>query len=184
MIYRNDDNWSMLIASQGGSLASVFENIVKASHLNVTKNLTTSMGPQLLFQTLLFSRIGKISGGLQTFLTVAGVTHLALLNCEIFHECYASKSQFEDSLKCTFRSCLLVRSFPYFRDSAHVNAVSAMWPLQTSRGTYQRNPAGDPSFAQGKSTVDLYLRYSQIKKATSQVVPPLSSHSWLTFGQR
>lgn len=34
------------------------ENIVRASHLNVTKNLVTSMGPQLLLQTALYARIG------------------------------------------------------------------------------------------------------------------------------
>ena len=45
-------------AAQGGSLASAFENVVRTSHLNVTKNLMTSMGPQFLLQTALYARIG------------------------------------------------------------------------------------------------------------------------------
>lgn len=45
---------------QGESLASAIENIVRASHLNVTKNHVSSMGPQLLLQTSLFSRIGSV----------------------------------------------------------------------------------------------------------------------------
>jgi anaphase-promoting complex subunit 5 len=78
----------------GESLASSMENIVRASHLNVTKNLVTSTGPQLLLQTALYARIG--------------VTHLSWLSSEIFRECYANKSPFEDYLKSTFRSCQLV----------------------------------------------------------------------------
>lgn len=35
------------------------ENVVRASYLNVTKNLTSSMGPQLLLQTSLYARIVK-----------------------------------------------------------------------------------------------------------------------------
>ncbi|KAG2421489.1 hypothetical protein HFD88_005464 [Aspergillus terreus] len=41
----------------GESLASSMENVVRASHLNITKNLLNSMGPQLLLQTALYSRI-------------------------------------------------------------------------------------------------------------------------------
>lgn len=46
---------------QGESLASAIENMVRASHLNVTKNHVSSMGPQLLLQTSLFSRIGSVA---------------------------------------------------------------------------------------------------------------------------
>lgn len=45
---------------QGEGLASAFENIVKASYVNVTKNLVNSMGPLLLLQSSLFARIGII----------------------------------------------------------------------------------------------------------------------------
>jgi anaphase-promoting complex subunit 5 len=70
------------------------ENIVRASHLNVTKNLASSMGPQLLLQTSLYARIG--------------VSHLSWLSSEIFRECYARRAPFEDFLKSTFRNCQVV----------------------------------------------------------------------------
>lgn len=50
--------WCNADKRQGESLASVFENITKAAHLNVTKNLLTSVGPQLLLQSSLFTRVG------------------------------------------------------------------------------------------------------------------------------
>ncbi|EAW09212.1 putative anaphase-promoting complex subunit Apc5 [Aspergillus clavatus NRRL 1] len=86
----------------GESLASTIENIVRASHLNVTKNLVSSMGPQLLLQNALYSRIG--------------VTHLAWLSNEIFRQCYANRSPFEDYLKSTFRSCELLAQQGRYRD--------------------------------------------------------------------
>ncbi|KAL4922174.1 anaphase-promoting complex subunit 5-domain-containing protein [Aspergillus aurantiobrunneus] len=78
----------------GEGLASSIENIVRASHLNVTKNLLSSMGPQLLLQTALYSRIG--------------ITHLAWLSSEIFSHCYRNSAPFEDFLKSTFRSCQIL----------------------------------------------------------------------------
>lgn len=50
--------WFMLTVQQGSSLATAFENIVKASHLNVTKNINNSMGPQLMIQASMYTRIG------------------------------------------------------------------------------------------------------------------------------
>lgn len=95
----------------GESLASSMENIIRASHLNVTKNLVTSTGPQLLLQTALYARIG--------------VTHLSWLSSEIFRECYANKSPFEDYLKSTFRSCqLLAQQGRYADISSHMKQVT------------------------------------------------------------
>ncbi|OOF98558.1 hypothetical protein ASPCADRAFT_139768 [Aspergillus carbonarius ITEM 5010] len=95
----------------GESLASSIENIIRASHLNVTKNLSNSVGPQLLLQTALYSRIG--------------ITHLAWLSSEIFRECYANKAPFEDYLKSTFRSCqLLAQQGRYSEVSARMNQIS------------------------------------------------------------
>jgi anaphase-promoting complex subunit 5 len=48
-----------MVDEQGESLASVFENVVKSFYLNVTRNLRTIMGPQLLLESSLFTRIGK-----------------------------------------------------------------------------------------------------------------------------
>ncbi|PYH89063.1 anaphase-promoting complex subunit Apc5 [Aspergillus ellipticus CBS 707.79] len=95
----------------GESLASSIENIIRASHLNATKNLVNSVGPQLLLQTALYSRIGN--------------THLAWLNSEIFRECYASKAPFEDYLRSTFRSCqLLAQQGRYTEASARMNQIN------------------------------------------------------------
>ncbi|KAL1851818.1 APC5 protein [Paecilomyces lecythidis] len=84
-----------LQAQQGEGLALAFENIVKASHLNVTKHLKGSMGPLLLLQISLFAR--------------TGLTHLSWLHCEVFCECYADKALLEDFLRSIFRSCQIVR---------------------------------------------------------------------------
>ncbi|KAI9035431.1 putative anaphase-promoting complex subunit Apc5 [Aspergillus affinis] len=95
----------------GESLSSSIENIVRASHLNVTKNLVNSMGPQLLLQGALCSRIG--------------VSHLSWLSNEIFRECYAIRSPFEDYLKSTFRSCqLLSQQGRYKEVSTLMNQVA------------------------------------------------------------
>lgn len=46
-------------AEQGQSLALALENLARAFHLNVTKHLVTSMGPLLLLQSAVYSRIGN-----------------------------------------------------------------------------------------------------------------------------
>ncbi|OJJ43409.1 hypothetical protein ASPZODRAFT_136263 [Penicilliopsis zonata CBS 506.65] len=95
----------------GESLASALENVVRASHLNVTKGLTSSTGPQLLLQTALYARIG--------------VTHLSWLSTEIFRECYGSRAPLEDYLKSTFRNCqLLAQKGRYKEALARINQIS------------------------------------------------------------
>ncbi|KAI9374655.1 putative anaphase-promoting complex subunit Apc5 [Aspergillus egyptiacus] len=118
---KESEMWSLLSTTllseaklelqNGESLASSIENIVRASHLNVTKNLLNSTGPQLLLQTALYSRIG--------------ITHLAWLSSEVFRHCYRSSTPFEDYLKSTFRSCqLLAQQGRYSEVSAHMNQMS------------------------------------------------------------
>ncbi|KAL2866009.1 putative anaphase-promoting complex subunit Apc5 [Aspergillus lucknowensis] len=95
----------------GESLVSSIENVVRALHLNVTKNLLNSMGPQLLLETALYSRIG--------------VTHLAWLSSEIFRHCYRSSAPFEDYLKNAFRSCqLLAQQGRYSDVSVQMNQMN------------------------------------------------------------
>lgn len=69
------------------------------------------MGPQLLLEASLFSRIGT-RGDLffwkYTNFLPTGLTHAALLQCDIFRECYAQGSPLEDKLKITYRSSQLV----------------------------------------------------------------------------
>jgi hypothetical protein len=45
---------------KGGPLLSVFENLIKTSHVNIVYHLTTSVGPQLTFQSAIWSRLGSL----------------------------------------------------------------------------------------------------------------------------
>ncbi|KAH8703923.1 putative anaphase-promoting complex subunit Apc5 [Talaromyces proteolyticus] len=118
---RESESWGLLSTTllseaklelqNGDSLAAAFENIVKSSYLNVTKNLRTTMGPLLLLQASVFSRIG--------------LTHNALLQCEIFRECYAKGAPLDDCLKIAYRSSqLLSHSGGYKRAVTRINDVS------------------------------------------------------------
>ncbi|KAK1146630.1 APC5 protein [Aspergillus melleus] len=126
----------------GESLSSSIENIVRASHLNVTKNLVNSMGPQLLLQGALYSRIG--------------VSHLSWLSNEIFRECYAARSPFEDYLKSTFRSCQLVRL-----------------------------PSPSPNTFLPRTQLSQQGRYKEVSTLMNQVAPeklrPLKANQYWTF---
>lgn len=90
-------------------MASVFENVVKSFYLNVTRNLRTTMGPQLLLESSLFTRIGRNSSiTLVISADGLGLTHLSLLHCDIFRECYTKGSPLEDKLKIAYRGSQIV----------------------------------------------------------------------------
>jgi len=78
----------------GESLAMCFENIVKASHVNVVKNVPNCTGPALLMKSTLFSRIGQ--------------THQAYSCGERFLLCHSKNAPLEDVLKCTIRQAALL----------------------------------------------------------------------------
>ena len=80
----------------GDSLAVVFENIAKASHINVTKASTNITGPTLLMRAATFSRVG--------------LTHLASTCGDTFLECYSKDAPIEDILKCTCRMSSILTS--------------------------------------------------------------------------
>ncbi|KAM5452455.1 APC5 protein [Microsporum audouinii] len=80
----------ILTFQQGGSIASTFENIIKTSHVNITRGRHDSMGPQMMLHASLYERLG--------------LTHLTWSTYETFLECYSSLSPMEDSLWATFRS--------------------------------------------------------------------------------
>ncbi|PGH26692.1 hypothetical protein AJ80_01638 [Polytolypa hystricis UAMH7299] len=118
---KETEMWSLLSTSllseaklellNGESISSAFEHIVKASYLNVVKNMTNAVGPQLMLQASTFSRIG--------------VTHLAWSNFEIFRECYASLGPFEDNLRITCRSSVLLASKGSYNEAtARLNEIS------------------------------------------------------------
>ncbi|KAL2364215.1 hypothetical protein RJZ56_002885 [Blastomyces dermatitidis] len=96
----------------GESVASAFEHIVKASFLNVTKDISNSVGPLLMLQASAYVRIG--------------VTHLAWSNCEIFRECYTKQAPFEDHLRVICRSSMLLAAKgSYDQSMARLNEISS-----------------------------------------------------------
>ncbi|KAG5292406.1 anaphase-promoting complex protein [Histoplasma ohiense] len=96
----------------GESVASAFEQIVKASFLNVTKDAPNLAGPLLMLQASTYSRIG--------------VAHLAWSNCEIFRECYAEQAPHEDNLRVTCRSSMLLAARgSYGLSMARLNEISS-----------------------------------------------------------
>lgn len=44
---------------KGDSVALAFENVVKATHLNISKGLTAMIGGQMALQSSIFGRLGK-----------------------------------------------------------------------------------------------------------------------------
>ncbi len=73
----------------GDSLASVFENITKAAHLNVVKSSQSVTGPTLLMKGAAYSRVG--------------LTHLSWWCGQAFLRCHAKDAPMEDLLKCNCR---------------------------------------------------------------------------------
>ena len=92
----------------GDSLASVFENITKANHINVTKATLNITGPTLLMRAATFSRIG--------------LTHLAWTCGETFLECYSKDAPIEDTLKCICRMASLLVSQGHYAEAKDMMA--------------------------------------------------------------
>lgn len=80
--------------SNGESVASAFENILRSSHLTITKNLLPSIGCQFLLQSSLWSRLG--------------VSHLACSYTELFLRVHSRFAPFDDVLKFTCRLAYLL----------------------------------------------------------------------------
>ncbi|KAI9819210.1 MAG: Anaphase-promoting complex subunit 5 [Pycnora praestabilis] len=88
--------WSLLSTSllseaklgltNGESVPQAFENIIKASHVNITKNVTNAVGSQMLLQSSIFGRLG--------------VSYLSWSFCETFLRCYAKEAPLEEVVKC------------------------------------------------------------------------------------
>ncbi len=47
-----------MVVWQGESVSTAFESILKASHLNVTKNVVNAIGSQMMMQSSIFGRLG------------------------------------------------------------------------------------------------------------------------------
>ncbi|KAI9748998.1 MAG: hypothetical protein M4579_007049 [Chaenotheca gracillima] len=94
----------------GDNIPLVFENILKSSHLNLTKNMTNGVAAQMSMQSSLWARLG--------------VTHLAWSHCEIFDECYSEQATLHDALKMTCRSAsILVQKGCYDEGLAKMESV-------------------------------------------------------------
>ncbi|KAL5331253.1 hypothetical protein ACEPPN_000782 [Leptodophora sp. 'Broadleaf-Isolate-01'] len=75
--------------SNGESVATAFENILKSSQLIVEKNMKSMMGPQMAMHSSLWGRLG--------------VAHLSRQYCDIFLTCHARYALFDDTLRFTTR---------------------------------------------------------------------------------
>ncbi|KAJ5397147.1 hypothetical protein N7509_005260 [Penicillium cosmopolitanum] len=119
---KETDMWSLLSTTlvseaklemqQGESLASIVETFVRASHVNMTKGLSTSTGSHMQLQSIMYARIGA--------------THLSWLDTEVFRECYAEGSPYDDFVKLTFRNCQILAQKGNYKESfARMNKVEA-----------------------------------------------------------
>lgn len=118
---RDAEMWSLLSTTllseaklglqYGDSLATVFENIAKASHLNIVRSAQTVTGPTLLMKGAAYSRVG--------------LTHLAWWCGEAFLQCHAKDAPIEDLLKCTCRMAgLLIQRGRYTEATELLDDVS------------------------------------------------------------
>ncbi|KAL8993414.1 MAG: hypothetical protein Q9169_006363 [Polycauliona sp. 2 TL-2023] len=83
-----------LTLSNGDNVSQAFESIVKASHLNHTKNITEGYGGLMLMQSSIFDRLGV---GCQ-----------ARSYCELFLQCYAGQSPSEDVIQIQCKSAYML----------------------------------------------------------------------------
>ena len=90
---RDTQMWSLLstallseakmILIQGGSAAQAFENCLKASHINMTKDVPSGIGAEKMMTMALFNRLG--------------VTYQAAVTRDIFQHCYSQSAPLDDS---------------------------------------------------------------------------------------
>jgi anaphase-promoting complex subunit 5 len=75
--------------SNGESIATAFENMLKSSQLIVDKNMKSMLGPQMAMYSSLWGRLG--------------IVHLSRQYCDIFLSCHARYALFDDTLRFTCR---------------------------------------------------------------------------------
>ena len=80
--------------SNGESVATAFENVLKSSHLIVDKNMKPMMGSQMAISSHLWARLGVVRLGMQY--------------SEIFLSCHARYGLFDDTLRHTCRTAHLM----------------------------------------------------------------------------
>ncbi|KAK4154866.1 hypothetical protein C8A00DRAFT_32311 [Chaetomidium leptoderma] len=75
--------------SNGESISTALESMVRSSQIIVEKNVKTMIGPQLSLSIALWDRLG--------------VAVMSTMACEVFLRCHARSSVFDDQLKLTCR---------------------------------------------------------------------------------
>ncbi|KAL8818783.1 MAG: hypothetical protein Q9223_002662 [Gallowayella weberi] len=143
-----------LILSNGDNVSLAFESIVKASHLNVTKNLTEAYGGLMLMQSSTFDRLG--------------VACQAWSHCELFLQCYAGQSLSEDVIQTQCLSAsMLARKGQYDEAISRMDMVDPE-ALRTLRDELDAGdhvltqlraaPAGVPELQFNISMLEVHLR--------------------------
>ena len=104
--FKAKDNhmWSMLSTTllseakltliNGEDVSLAFENVLKASHINLVKNVPNAVSSQMATQMSLFGRLG--------------MNYQASLTGQIFQQCYSSASSLEDGLHALCNSANLL----------------------------------------------------------------------------
>ncbi len=89
--------------SNGESVATAFENILKSSHLIVERNMKGMMGPQMAMHSSLWGRLG--------------VARLSREYCDIFLSCHSRYALFDDTLRFTCRVAYLLAEKGQYGDA-------------------------------------------------------------------
>ncbi|KAI9733362.1 MAG: anaphase promoting complex subunit 5 [Cirrosporium novae-zelandiae] len=90
----------------GENVSIALESIVKASHVNATKNVTNAIGPQLMLQASTFGRLG--------------ITQLACSYVKIFLRCYASGSPVEETIRAVCRNSFLLVHKGHYKEAMKI----------------------------------------------------------------
>ncbi|KAH8802867.1 anaphase-promoting complex subunit 5-domain-containing protein [Xylogone sp. PMI_703] len=89
--------------SNGESVATAFENILKSSKVIVDKNVSPMIGPLMLFQASAWARIG--------------ISQLSEQYCEVFLRSHASSSDFNDTLRFTCQAAFLLANRGRYKEA-------------------------------------------------------------------
>lgn len=89
--------------SNGESVATVFENLLKSSHLITEKNMKSMMGGQMAMYSSLWGRLGVVS--------------LSRQYCEVFLSAHTRHSLFDDTLRFTCRMAHLLSDRGHYDDA-------------------------------------------------------------------
>ncbi|ETI26810.1 hypothetical protein G647_10255 [Cladophialophora carrionii CBS 160.54] len=117
---RDAEMWSLLSTTflgeaklglqYGDSIAGVFENLAKASHINIVRSTQRLSGATLLMKGPAFGRVG--------------LAHIGWWYSQIFMQCHSKDASLEDVMKCTCRlASLLVQRGRYDEAGEMLNNV-------------------------------------------------------------